>query len=117
MDMKTTLVGLLLLGLAFFAVGVDMIAIEEPWLLGKALGALEDGGEQIVMSVIVCFVLALTLGRRPLHGEPRAAAAQRAPDRRRPVAPVSRRRATSRRIPPGDEDQDVPAERIVKVTG
>lgn len=48
--------GLLFLGLLFFGIGVDMIPRPEAWLADKALGAIEDGGEQICMSMMLAYV-------------------------------------------------------------
>ncbi len=42
--------------LAFFGVGVDMIRVDQYPLLDKAMGALEDGGEHIAISLITWFV-------------------------------------------------------------
>lgn len=46
----------LLLGLVFFGVVVDMLQFESYWIVEKGIGAVEDGGEQLVMSCIVWFV-------------------------------------------------------------
>ncbi|MFG0261191.1 MAG: hypothetical protein ACF788_02230 [Novipirellula sp. JB048] len=46
----------LLAALAFFGVGVDMIRLEAYPLLDKMIGAIEDGGEHLVISVITWFV-------------------------------------------------------------
>jgi hypothetical protein len=46
----------MLLALVFFGVVVDMLVIDVHWLLTKAIGALEDGGEQVVMSFITWYV-------------------------------------------------------------
>lgn len=48
--------------MAFFGVGIDAVrAIPWPELVGDAIGALEDGGEMIVMSLIVWRVFSETL--------------------------------------------------------
>lgn len=48
-----TMLGLLLLALAFFGVALDMPVIRATGLLDKAWGAAEDGGEMLVLSVIL----------------------------------------------------------------
>lgn len=48
-----TMLGLLLLALAFFGVGLDMPVIRMTGLVDKAMGAAEDGGEMLVLSVIL----------------------------------------------------------------
>ncbi len=41
---------------AFFSVIVDQMFFETYWLVDKAIGAIEDGGEQVVMSCITWYV-------------------------------------------------------------
>ena len=43
-------------GLVFFGIVLDMIHFEKGYLLDKAMGAIEDGGEMIVMSAILWLV-------------------------------------------------------------
>ncbi len=46
---------------AFFSIFVDQLYFGGHWLVDKAIGALEDGGEQVVMSVITWYVFQLSL--------------------------------------------------------
>lgn len=50
---------LLLIALAFFGILIDMlhVAIDQGWKVSFLLGAVEDGGEMIVMSVMTAFAL------------------------------------------------------------
>ncbi|ANO50488.1 hypothetical protein [Woeseia oceani] len=52
---------LLLVALAFFGIFVDMlhVAIQQGWKVSFLLGALEDGGEMIVMSMMAAYVFLL----------------------------------------------------------
>lgn len=52
---------LLLVALAFFGIFVDMlhVAIQQGWKVSFLLGALEDGGEMVVISVMVAYVFLL----------------------------------------------------------
>ncbi|MEQ8205519.1 MAG: hypothetical protein RIA65_05030 [Woeseia sp.] len=51
----------LLVALAFFGIFVDMlhVAIQQGWKVSFLLGALEDGGEMLVMSVMAAYVFLL----------------------------------------------------------
>ena len=53
---------LLLLALAFFGVFVDMlhVAINMGWKINFVLGAVEDGGEMIIMTVIAWYALLIS---------------------------------------------------------
>jgi len=52
---------LLLVALAFFGIFVDMlhVALQQGWKVSFLLGALEDGGEMVVMSVMAAYVFLL----------------------------------------------------------
>ena len=56
----------LLIVLAFFGVGVDMLDIMAPWpWLASTLGIVEDGGEMIVATVMVAYVTGCMIRSRP----------------------------------------------------
>ncbi len=57
--------------LIFFGVVMDMFHPETSWLVEKAIGAFEDGGEHVVMSVIVwqVFIAATTRDGTPLESD------------------------------------------------
>ena len=58
----------LLIALAFFGVGVDMLDIMVPWpWLTATLGIVEDGGEMVVATVMIAYVTGSMI--RPAPGD------------------------------------------------
>ena len=62
---------LLVLAFVFFGVFVDLAhqAVKLNWAVDFAVGLLEDGGEMVVMSVIVWYVFLLSLHRGDVRSQ------------------------------------------------
>ena len=92
----------LLIALALFGVGVDMLDIMVPWpWLATTLGIVEDGGEMIVATVMVAYVTGFMIrSRRPA---PDDYSVDEADDRwvDDETPPFNARYSPTRRHPPG----------------